>query len=169
MKSSISTHFDTPKESVVVFVVCDGKLLLRRYEYQGIWVCEATVGEFFTKGEDTLKKVIEVEKQQLDISIRPKFICNIESYINKPKPDGRVRLRSLIYLLEITEEIKSQIKKDSQFRWLGLEEINNSKIIREDDKLIFSRILKGNYKDIILNVDQMGKWGRPKLLDWSEA
>ncbi len=165
----ISLNFDTPKESVAVFIICDNKLLLTRYKYEGVWVCGATQGTFFKKGDDPLKKVIEVEREQLGITLVPKFACTIESYINKPKPDGRVRLRSLIYLLEITEESKSQIKKNNQFRWLNLEEINESKIIREDDKLIFSRFLSHNHKDLIMDVDQMGKWGRPKLLDWSEA
>jgi len=99
----------------------------------------------------------------------PKYICAIVSYINKPKPDGRVRLTSSIYLLEISEGIKSKIKKDPQHRWMKVEEVNNSKEIREDDKFIFTRILEQKYNDIVLDVDQMEKWAKAKLLGWKEA
>jgi hypothetical protein len=166
--SKISDNYDTPKESAAVFVVCSGKILLKRYIYEDIWCCGAVLGKFIEKDADPIKELIKIEKDQLGIDLPPKYICTIVSYINKPKPDGRVRLKSPIYLLEITEEVKSQIKKDKDFVWMNIDKIKKSEEIREDDKLIFDRILSGNYKDFTLDVDQMGKWGRPKLLAFEE-
>jgi len=166
--SKISDNYDTPKESAAVFVVCSGKILLKRYIYEDIWCCGAVLGKFIEKGADPIKELIKIEKDQLGIDLPPKYICTIVSYINKPKPDCRVRLTSPIYLLEIAEEVKSQIKKDKDLVWMNIDEIKKSKEIREDDKLIFERILSGNYKDFTLDVDQMGKWGRPKLLAFEE-
>ena len=132
--------------------------------YEDIWCCGAVLGKFIEKGEDPIKELVKIEKDQLGIDLLPSYICTITSYINKPKPDGRVRLTSPIYLLEIAEEVKSQIKKDKGLVWMNIDEIKKSEEIREDDRLIFERVLSGNYKDFTLDVDQMGKWGRPKLL-----
>jgi len=162
--SKIFDNYDTPKESTAVFVVCSGKILLKRYIYEDIWCCGAVLGKFIEEGDDPIQELIKIEKDQLGIDLPPQYICTIVSYINKPKPDGRVRLTSPIYLLEIAEEVKTQIKKDKDLVWMNIDEIKKSEEIREDDKLIFERILSGNYKDFTLDLDQMGKWGRPKLL-----
>jgi ADP-ribose pyrophosphatase YjhB (NUDIX family) len=168
MKSQISTKFDTAKDSVAVFILCGGKILLKRHKYEGVWCCEAFLGKFIKPGEDPIEELVQIEKDRLGIDLPPKNICTIVSYINKPKPDGRVRLTSMIYLLEISEDVKSQIKKDESLIWMSTDEVNNSKEIRQDDKLIFARILGGNYKNLTMDVDQMGKWGRPDLLAWFE-
>ncbi len=162
----ISTRFDNTKESSPVFVVCEDRMLLKRYKFEDIWCCGATLGRFIEKGQDPIEMLIQLEKDELGIDLPPKYICTVVSYINKPKPDGRVRLTSPIYLLEISEVVKKKIKTDPQNRWMNAEEINNSKEIREDDKLIFTRILDGKYEDIVLDVDQMEKWGKAKLLNW---
>ena len=168
MESNISNKFDNAKNSAAVFVLRDGKILLKRYKFEDIWCCGATLGRFIEKGQDPIEMLIQLERDELGIDLPPKYICTVVSYINKPKPDGRVRLTSPIYLLEISEIIKKKIKKDPQNRWMNAEEINNSKEIREDDKLIFTRILDGKYEDIVLDVDQMEKWGKAKLLGWKE-
>jgi len=162
--SKISDIYDTLKDATAVFVVCNGKILLKRFMFEDIWCCGAVLGKIIKDNEDPVNELIKIEKDQLGIDLPPKYICTIVSYINKPKPDGRVRLTSPIYLLEIAEEVKTQIKKDKDLVWMNIDEIKKSEEIREDDKLIFDRILSGNYKDFTLDVDQMGKWGRPKLL-----
>ena len=169
MKSDISSNFDTAKESAAVFVIYEGRILLKRFKFEGIWCCGATMGKFLENSEDPTQELIKLEKENLGIDLPPKYICTIVSYINKPKPDGRVRLTSLIYLLEISEGIKSKIKKDPKHRWMKVEEVNNSKEIREDDKFIFTRILEQKYNDIVLDVDQMEKWAKAKLIGWKEA
>lgn len=165
----ISLKFDTSKEAVVLLIVCNNKLMLTKYKFENIWVMATTQGAVLNEGDDPSQKITEVVKEQLGISLVPKYACTVVSYINKTMPDGRVRLTSPIYLLDITEKTKSQIKDDDPPTWLTLEEINESQIIREDDKLIFSRILQKNFEDLILDVVQMGKWGRPKLIAWSVA
>jgi ADP-ribose pyrophosphatase YjhB (NUDIX family) len=168
MDSKISTKYDTPKDSAAVFVVYDGKILLKRYMYEGIWCCGAVLGKFIEEGEDPIQELIKIEKDQLGIDLPPRYICTITSYINKPKPDGRVRLISPIYLLEIDENSKKRIKKDKDLVWLDADAVSKSEEIRDDDKLIFEHVLEGNYKNQTMDVDQMGKWGRPKLLAWFE-
>ena len=166
---NISTKFDNAKESSPVFVVCGDRMLLKRFKFEDIWCYGATLGRFIEKGQDPIEMLIQLEKDELGIDLPPKYICTIVSYINKPEPDGRVRLTSPIYLLEISEDIRGKIKKDSQVKWMNVEEINNSKEIREDDKLIFTRIIEQKYDDIVLDVDQMGKWAKAKLLSWKVA
>jgi len=168
MQAKISTKFDTAKESAAVFVVSEGRILLQRYKFEGIWCCEPVIGKFIEAGEDPIKALVKLEEEQIGISLPPTYICTVVSYINKPNPDGRVRLTSPIYLLEIDASTKAQIKENKQQRWMDVAEVDESKEIRVDDKLIFTRILEGNYKDLTLDVDQMGKWARPTLLGWKE-
>ncbi len=168
MSKKISENFDTAKSSAAVFVIYEDTLLLNRYKFQGLWCCGAVLGKFVKGDENQIKELVKLEKEQLGIELTPRFICTNVSYINKPKPDGRVRLTSQIYLLDISADTKNEIKKDKQQRWMNIEEINKSKEIREDDKVIFANVLTGKNSDLVLDVDQMGMWGKAKLISWEE-
>lgn len=168
MKLQISTKFDTAKNSAAVFVICEDTMLLTRYKFQDLWCCGAVLGKFIKDDKNQVKELVKLEKEQLGIELVPRFVCTVVSYINKPKPDGRVRLTTQIYSLDISLDTKNDIKKDNQQRWMNMEEINKSKEVREDDKVIFANILEGTHSDLILDVDQMGKWRDAKLLNWSE-
>ena len=71
-----------------------------------------------------------------------------------------------MYTLQLSEDQKSSLTlKDNQF-WISKKEMENTNAIRQDDKIIFKRLLSNSDMNIVMDVDQMNKWIDAKLLAW---
>ncbi len=162
----ISTNFDTQKISVALFITYKNQLLMQVEKNQGgiIW---CTFGTFMNNHEP-YELIMNVQKDQLDTSFKVTPLAKIVSYIKKPTPDGRVELTTHAFILQLTEEQNSNLRlKDSQF-WATSEDIQKTDAVRDDDKLILSKLLRNENLNLIIEVDQMGKWIDGKLLAWEE-
>lgn len=162
--NTIPNHYDTQKLSVGMIVICNDEVLVNKDELQGIIIYN-TFGTFFN-GDNHHEQIMTVQKEQLGTSYDVDHHGEMIEYIHKPPPDGRVQLTAYVYTLPLNEEQKSRLNlKDNQF-WVSKKEIQESDAIREDDKIIFERLFNNEHINIVMDVDQMGKWIDAKLLAW---
>ena len=162
--STISTHFDTQKTSVGMIVICNDEILVQKDELQGRTIYN-TFGSFLYSN-DPFEQIMTVQKEQLGTSFKATPHGTMVEYIQKPAPDGRVQLKSHMYTLQLSENQKSSLTlKDNQF-WISKKEMENTNAIRQDDKIIFKRLLSNSDMNIVMDVEQMNKWIDAKLLAW---
>jgi len=162
--NTIPNHYDTKKLSVGMIVVCNNKVLVNIDEFQGRTIYN-TFGTFFN-GDNHHEQIMGVQKAQLGTSYDVTHHGAMIEYIHKPPPDGIVQLTSHVYTLPLNEEQRSRLSlKDNQF-WISKKEIQESDAIREDDKIMFERLFNNDPMNIVMDVDQMGKWIDAKLLAW---
>lgn len=165
--STIPTHFDTQKTSAGMIVICNDKILVQKDQLQGRTIYN-TFGTFLDNN-DPYEQIMAVQKEQLGTSFKATLQGTMVEYIQKPAPDGRVQLTSQVYTLRLNEDQKSSLNlKGNQF-WVSKKEIQESDAIREDDKIIFERLLNNAPLNIVMDVDQMNKWIDAKLLAWGMA
>ena len=162
--ASISNHFDKQKTAAILLMLCGPQLLLQTYEHEGGLVCDA-FGTFVGDG-DTAQRLTELQKEHFGASFPTQPAGTAITYINKPQPDGRVQLAIDAYLVELSQQQKSQLQLKQNQLWLDTTAIDQSGMIREDDKLLFMKALANRTLSIILEVDQPGRWIDAKLVAW---
>lgn len=164
--SSISVHYDKEKQAVILFVVSDESILVQGNMHQG----GMTYDIFGTpaSGLPPFERIMADQHTQFGTSYPVIEIGTMITYINKSDSDGRVRLSAKAFLLELTQEQKLQLRIRQNQLWLDRATVLTTPYIREDDKYYISRVLDGKELNIVIDVDQPGKWIDAKLLAVAE-
>jgi hypothetical protein len=166
-KDKILGNFDTQKSSAMLLVICEDELLLQEIEHDGGLIYD-TFGTFVDETEP-LTRLMATQKDNLGTAYELQDSGVITEYINKPLPDGRVKLIVYTYVLLLTTDQKDMLTFKDNWLWFDSKKIDGTATIRQDDKLIFKRVLASKSLNMILEVEQMGRWIDAKLVAWANS
>jgi len=164
--SMISTKHDIKKTSALLLITKGDELLLQKIDHQAAIIYDA-FGTFVDSIAGAEAQIMKVQKENFGSSLKVESAGNVVAYIDKPQPDGRVQLTTAVYRLKLNQNQASKLLNKHNYIWLNAKAIQESELIREDDKLIFNLALSDQKFNIIMDVNQHGQWINAKLLAWA--
>lgn len=159
----INQHFDEYKQSAMFIFMHNNSVLLQKSEHQGK-IIHDMFGTFLNPGDIPEESIMKRQNELFSTAHTLKYEGTIISYLQKPS--GRVKLETRAYSARLTDQELNSLPLDSKMHWVDISEIKGYTSLREDDKIIIERVMHNESLNIIIDIDQMGKWVSAKLLDW---
>jgi hypothetical protein len=155
----------TKKHSAILFVVCEGTILMQIMQHQGGDIVDV-FGSFMADGDDAQelinKKVIEMIGEGFDIVTFGKILNFIE------KPSESVELSIDVFKITMTRDQKVSYKLPSAYIWADVAFIRSDPRIRNADRVFLEKALEDRELNMVIHEEQYEKWISAKLISWED-